>query len=185
MPNAAGWRSWLEPNHGTSRGVRLVLTRKGGEVTGLTYEEAVDEALCFGWIDGLRKSIDGEAYMIRFTPRRIGSIWSRVNLERVAVLIREGRMTPGGIAVYEARDPEKTGRYSFEQDTLRLSREQEREFRRHPEAWAFWKAQPPGYRKQATGWVVGAKREETRARRLETLIEDSANGLRIKELRRG
>jgi len=185
FPTAAVFRHWLAEHHDSERELWVGFYKKGTGRPSITWPESVDEALCFGWIDGLRKSIDGEAYMIRFTPRRIGSIWSRVNLERVAVLIQEGRMTPGGIAAYEARDPEKTDRYSFEQDTLRLSREQEREFRRHPEAWAFWKAQPPGYRKQATGWVVGAKREETRARRLETLIEDSANGLRIKELRRG
>jgi len=150
----------------------------------ITWPESVDEALCYGWIDGIRKSIDDEAYMIRFTPRRTGSIWSRVNLERVAALIAEGRMAAAGLAAYEARDPKKSGIYSFERAEARLSREQEREFKRNEEAWRFWRAQPPGYRKQATWWVVSAKREETRARRLARLIDDSANGLRIKELRR-
>jgi uncharacterized protein YdeI (YjbR/CyaY-like superfamily) len=123
--------------------------------------------------------------MIRFTPRRPGSIWSRVNLERVAVLIEQGRMSPAGMATYEARDPEKAGRYSFERDDARLSREQEKEFKRHAQAWTFWKSQPPGYRRLATWWVVSAKREETRARRLTTLIEDSAKGLRLEPFRRG
>jgi uncharacterized protein YdeI (YjbR/CyaY-like superfamily) len=185
FPTPADFRGWLAEHHDSEGELWVGFYKKTTGKPSITWPESVDEALCFGWIDGLRRSIDGEAYMIRFTPRRTGSTWSRVNLERVGLLIEEGRMTPSGMAAYEARDPEKTGRYSFEQDDIRLSREQEREFRRHAEAWRFWKAQPPGYRKQATGWVVSAKREETRARRLATLIEDSANGLRIKELRRG
>lgn len=144
----------------------------------------MDEALCFGWIDGLRKSIDEEAYKIRFTPRRSGSRWSRVNLERAAALIDEGRMTSAGLEAYEARDRERSGRYSLERDQARLNAAQERDFKARPKAWAFWEAQPPGYRKRATWWVVSAKREETRARRLATLIEDSAEGRRIKQLRR-
>jgi uncharacterized protein YdeI (YjbR/CyaY-like superfamily) len=134
------------------------------------------------WV-GFYKKDSGRS--IQFTPRRRGSHWSRVNLERVATLIEEGRMTQSGLQAYEARDPKKSGRYSFERDKAKLSEEQVAEFRTHSDAWTFWIAQPPGYRKQATWWVVSAKREDTRARRLAILIADSAEGLRIKQLRRG
>jgi uncharacterized protein YdeI (YjbR/CyaY-like superfamily) len=150
----------------------------------ITWPESVDEALCYGWIDGLRRSIDEEAYQIRFTPRRPGSHWSRVNLGRVVALIGEGQMTPEGLAVYESRDREKAGQYSYERGEVAFFAEQVASFEAHPEAWAFWSAQPPGYRRLATSWVVSSKREDTRSRRLATLIEDSANGLRIKQLRR-
>jgi uncharacterized protein YdeI (YjbR/CyaY-like superfamily) len=158
--------------------------KKSSGMQTITWYESVDEALCFGWIDGIRKSVDDESYTIRFTPRRPGSNWSRVNLERVAALIDQGRMAPAGLAAFEARDLKKSGAYSFERDEARLSREQERAFKRNAEAWTFWERQPPGYRKQATSWVVTAKREETRARRLAQLIADSAEGLRLRPLRR-
>lgn len=178
------FRRWLEANHDARNELWVGYHKKATGKPSITWEESVDEALCYGWIDGLRRSIDAESYMNRFTPRRKGSHWSRVNLGRVEALIAEGRMQPPGLAAYEARDPEKSGRYSFERDEARLSAEQEKAFRARPEAWAFWTAQPAGYRRQTASWVVSAKREETRARRLATLIEDSANRLRIKQLRR-
>jgi uncharacterized protein YdeI (YjbR/CyaY-like superfamily) len=185
FPSAEHFRRWLSENHRHADELWVGFYKKATGKASLTWPESVDEALCYGWIDGLRKSIDAEAYKIRFTPRRPGSIWSRVNVERITVLIEQGRMTDAGLRVYEARDPEKTGVYSFERAEARFSPEQERAFRENPEAWAFWTDQPPGYRKQATAWVVTAKREETRARRLATLIRDSANGLRVGPLRRG
>jgi len=181
----AAFRGWLSEHHDSADALWVGFHKKATGKPSITWPESVDEALCFGWIDGLRKSLGDEAYMIRFTPRRSGSTWSRVNVERVAALTEEGRMHTAGTRAYEARDPENSGLYSYERKAARLSGEQEQEFRRNAEAWAFWETQPPGYRKQATGWVVSAKREETRARRLARLIEDSANGLRIKELRRG
>jgi uncharacterized protein YdeI (YjbR/CyaY-like superfamily) len=180
----ADFRRWLAANHDARAELWVGYYKKATGKPSITWEESVDEALCFGWIDGIRRSIDDQAYKNRFTPRRRGSHWSRVNLERVAALMAEGRMEPAGMAAYDARDPEKSGLYSFERDRARLSCEQEKAFKARREAWAFWKEQPPGYRKQATWWVVSAKRDETRARRLATLIEDSANGLRIRQLRR-
>ena len=177
------FRRWLADHHDTEDELWVGYYKKATGKPSITWPESVDEALCFGWIDGVRKSIDEEAYKIRFTPRRRGSHWSRINLERVSVLIDQTRMTPAGLAAYEARDPEKSG-YSFERDEARLTREQVAVFKAHPEAWTFWRAQPLGYRKQATWWVTSAKKEATRDRRLTTLVEDSAKGLRIKQLRR-
>ena len=184
FPTPAHFRRWLSKHHDSEDELWVGFYKKATGRPSITWPESVDEALCFGWIDGVRKSLDEEAYVIRFTRRRRGSHWSKVNLERVAALIEEGRMTPAGMAAYEARDPEKSGRYSYERERARFSREQEREFRSNADAWAFWQEQPPGYRKLTTHWVVSAKREQTRARRLARLIEDSANGLRIKALRR-
>jgi uncharacterized protein YdeI (YjbR/CyaY-like superfamily) len=149
----------------------------------MTWTESVREALCFGWIDGVRRSLGEDSYTIRFTPRRTGSNWSSRNVRHVEELIREGRMTPAGLAAYEARKPERTGIYAFEQrHSARLEREQERHFRANPKAWAFFQAQPPSYRQTAIYWVVSAKRAETRERRLATLIEDSAAGRRLARL---
>jgi len=145
----------------------------------------VDEALCFGWIDGVRKTIDAESYVIRFTPRRKGSIWSAVNIRRVGELTREKRMHDSGLRTFEKRDPKKSGLYSFEQRTnAKFSADYEKDFKRNRGAWAFFQAQPPGYRKVATFYVMSAKREETRARRLATLIRDSESGRRIGLLER-
>jgi len=185
FPEPGDFRRWLEKHHRTRDELWVGYWKKATGKPSMTWPESVDEALCFGWIDGLRKSIDAEAYMIRFTPRRPRSNWSLVNIARVAVLTDEGRMAPAGLDAYEARDPERSGVYSFERDEARFTPEQKRALEANAEAWAFWKAQPPGYRKQATAWVTSAKREETRARRLSRLIEDSAQGLRIGPLRRG
>lgn len=184
FPTPEDFGNWLAEHHDERDELWVGYYKKATGKPSMTWPESVDEALCHGWIDGVRKSIDRQAYKIRFTPRRPGSHWSLVNLGRVAVLIAEGRMTPHGLAVYEARVPENSGRYSFERERAELSAEQVADFRAEPRAWDFWNAQPPGYRKQATWWVVSAKREETRERRLATLIADSANGLRIKQLRR-
>ena len=176
-------RRWLSEHHERCDELWVGYYKKGTGKPSITWPQSVDEALCFGWIDGIRKSIDEQAYKIRFTPRRRGSRWSRVNLERVSALIEEGRMEPAGMAAWEERDPEDRG-YSYQRDQASLSPEQMAMFKSRQGAWEFWIAQPPGYRKQATLWVTIAKREETRARRLATLVEDSANGLRIKQLRR-
>jgi uncharacterized protein YdeI (YjbR/CyaY-like superfamily) len=151
----------------------------------MTWSEAVDEALCFGWIDGVRRRLDDESYTIRFTPRRPRSIWSAVNIERVHALRSEGRMRPAGLRAFEARADERSAIYAYEQRRgAKLEPAQERRFRANAQAWAFFNAQPPWYRRNATWWVISAKKEETRAKRLETLIEDSANGRTIRPLRR-
>jgi uncharacterized protein YdeI (YjbR/CyaY-like superfamily) len=181
----AKFRGWLEKHHAKETELYVGFYRKGSGRASMTWPESVDEALCFGWIDGVRKSIDDESYLIRFTPRRVrNSIWSKVNLKRMAELIAEGRAAPAGIRAYEQRDPEKANRYSFERENIALTPEMENEFRRNRKAWAFFQSQPPSYTKAALWWVVQAKQESTRRRRLATLIADSSNGLRIAQLRR-
>jgi uncharacterized protein YdeI (YjbR/CyaY-like superfamily) len=149
----------------------------------MSWSEAVDQALCFGWIDGRANRIDDDSYMQRFTPRRPGSNWSKINVEKVARLKEEGLMRPAGLAAFERRMENKTGVYSFEQrDEAKLTPEFERRFEAHPRAWEYWQARPPGYRKTATFWVMSAKREETRERRLGQLIECSAEGRTVPPL---
>ena len=149
----------------------------------ITWPQAVDEALCFGWIDSVRRTVDQDRYTNRFTPRRRGSNWSAVNVRKVEALTREGRMRPAGLRAYEGRTASRIGVYSFEQgkDPL-LSRDQQRRFRADPEAWGFFSSAPPSYRRAATWWVISAKQEATRDRRLTQLIEDSRSGRRIKQL---
>ncbi len=179
------FRRWLARHHKRAPEVLVGFHKKHTGKPSLTWPQSVDEALCYGWIDGIRRSIDPEGYTIRFTPRRKGSIWSAINLKRVPELIREGRMQPAGRAVYQARDPAKAGLYSFEQrQNARLTPALLRRFRANRKAWTFFEAQPPGYRKIATFYVMSAKQEETRLRRLDTLIKDSAAGQRIGPLRR-
>jgi uncharacterized protein YdeI (YjbR/CyaY-like superfamily) len=151
----------------------------------MTWSEAVDEALSFGWIDGVRRRLDDESYTIRFTPRRPRSTWSAVNIERVHALRSEGRMRPAGLRAFEARADERSAIYAYEQRRgAKLEPAQERRFRANARAWAFFNAQPPSYRRTATWWVISAKKETTRSKRLETLIEDSASGRAIRPLRR-
>jgi uncharacterized protein YdeI (YjbR/CyaY-like superfamily) len=175
---------WLKEHHATTSELWVGFHKKGTGRPSLTWPQSVDEALCVGWIDGIRKSLGDESYVIRFTPRKKGSIWSTVNSRRVAELIRDGRMQPAGLQAFEARDPVRSGLYSFEREAATLKPADLKRFRANKAAWSFWQAQPPGYRKTVTHWVVSAKREETRAKRLATLIQDSAAGLRIAQLRR-
>jgi uncharacterized protein YdeI (YjbR/CyaY-like superfamily) len=177
------FRAWLEKHHATATEVLVGFHKKSTGRPSMTWTESVREALCFGWIDGIRRSLGDEGYTIRFTPRKPRSNWSSLNVRHVEELIREGRMTPAGLAAYEARTPERTGVYAFEQrHAARLEREQEERFRADPKAWEFFQAQPASYRQTAIYWVVSAKREETRARRLATLISDSAAGRRLAQL---
>jgi uncharacterized protein YdeI (YjbR/CyaY-like superfamily) len=179
----AEFGSWLEANHATADELVVGFHKKRTGRPTMTWTESVREALCFGWIDGIRRSLGEEGYTIRFTPRRPRSIWSDRNVRHVEELIAEGRMRPAGLAAYEARSPERTGIYSFEQrHSARLEPEQEERFRADPTAWEFFQEQPPSYRKTAIFWVVSAKREETRTRRLEQLIADSAAGRRLAQL---
>jgi uncharacterized protein YdeI (YjbR/CyaY-like superfamily) len=151
----------------------------------MTWEQSVEQALCFGWIDGVRRSLDQGAYTIRFTPRKPRSTWSAVNVAKVEELTERGLMRPAGLRAYERRTDERTGIYSHERlEAAAFSADQEERFRAIAAAWDWFQTRPPGYRRTATHWVVSAKREETRRRRLETLIACSAEGRKIPPLTR-
>ena len=152
--------------------------------TGISYKEAVDQALCFGWIDGLTKRVDDERWTIRFSPRRRASVWSAVNTRRAKELVKSGMMTPAGLDAFEARDERKSQQYSYEARHRPLDPKYERKLKANKKAWAFYDAQPPSYRKAANMWIMTAKKEETRQRRLATLIDHSAKGERIPPLMR-
>jgi uncharacterized protein YdeI (YjbR/CyaY-like superfamily) len=176
--SAADFRGWLGQHHATEAEVLVGFYRRAlGR--GITYPEALDEALCFGWIDGVRRRIDAEAYTIRFTPRKPRSNWSAVNTERVRALVSQGRMKPSGLRVFHERDERKTAQSSNERDGARLDPALDATLRANPKASLFFEAQPPGYRKTVISWVMSAKKEETRAHRLAHLIERSASGSRI------
>lgn len=149
---------------------------------GMNYSQALDEALCFGWIDGVARTIDEDSYQQRFTPRKARSIWSAVNIKRVEALLAAGKMTPAGIQAYERRDPALMNRYANENQECQFSAAMLKQFKASREAWEQFQAQPPGYRKLATWYVLSAKRAETQARRLEQLIEVSSRGKRLPPL---
>jgi len=179
------FRAWLEQHHDSEPEIWVGYYKKATGKPSMTWPESVDEALCFGWIDGIRKSIDDERYMNRFTPRRARSAWSAINIERVAVLTEQGRMRPAGLKAFEARREDRSGIYSYEQRARAVFDPAfERRFRAKRKAWSFFQAQANWYRQAATRWVMTAKREETRERRLATLIEDSAAGRTIGPLTR-
>ena len=176
---AADFRRWLEENHDSASELWVGYYKKASGKPSITWPESVDEALCFGWIDGLRKSIDDLRYTIRFTPRKPGSVWSSINIRRVQELIGQKRMRPAGLRAFEARTENKSGIYSYEQRPAELVEPYAGIFRRNKPAWKFFQAQPPYYRKTMTWWIVSAKREATRLKRLAQLIERSAAGERI------
>ena len=177
------FRAWLEAHHGTETELVVGFHKKGSGRPSITWPESVDQALCFGWIDGIRRSLDEESYTIRFTPRKPRSTWSAVNINRARELIDEGLMRPAGLAAFEARADDRSAIYSYEQrHSAVLPPEMEERFRANRAAWRFFEAQPPSYRKTAIYWVTSAKKVETRQKRLTTLIEDSANGRRISQL---
>jgi uncharacterized protein YdeI (YjbR/CyaY-like superfamily) len=181
----ADFRAWLEEHHDKSQELWVGYYKKGTGKPSITWPESVDEALCFGWIDGLRKRVDEASYMIRFTPRKATSTWSAVNIKRVEELTAQGRMHPAGLKAFEHRTAEKSGAYAYEQsETARLEAAQEQQFRANRQAWEFFQAQAAWYRKTAIWWVVSARKEVTRQTRLATLIEDSAQGRTIRPLTR-
>ena len=181
--SAAEFGEWLASNGAQQTELWVGYWKKATGKPSLSWEQSVDEALCHGWIDGVRYTIDEERYRIRFTPRR-GSRWSARNLRRVAELQKQGRMRPAGIEAFEARSSDEAGYSQRERTVTTLPPDFQRQLEANAAAWAFFESQPPGYRKNAVHWVTDAKRESTRERRLQTLIEDSANGLRIGPLRR-
>jgi uncharacterized protein YdeI (YjbR/CyaY-like superfamily) len=177
------WRAWLKKHHAKETEVLVGIFKKGASKTGITHKEMIDGALAYGWIDGHLRSLGAEAYQIRVTPRRKGSIWSAINIKRVAELTEAGQMAEPGLAAFEGRDPAKAKRYSFEQDqeNVRFTAEQVKALRASPEAHAFFHEQPPGYRRVATWWVISARQEATRKKRMDRLIEHSAAGKRLKQ----
>ena len=171
------FRDWLEANHNRAAELWVGFHHKGSGRPGIRYREALDEALAFGWIDGVRKNVDPHSYTIRFTPRKPGSYWSAVNTKRVGELIELGRMAAPGMAAFETRDREKTKRYSYERENAALGAEYTKQFKANARAWKFFEQQPPWYRRVATFWVVSAKKDETRVSRLARLIGDSERGV--------
>jgi len=180
--SAADFRRWLEKNHAKSTVIVVGLYRVETGKGGMTYREALDEALAFGWIDGLRQRHQPGSYTIRFTPRAPGSIWSVVNTRRMEELIQLGRVHEAGMRVFAQRDTKKSKLYSYEVGQCKFEPAHERQFRANAPAWEFYQQQAPWYRRVSCYWVTSAKREETRLRRLSTLIDDSAQGRRIKLL---
>lgn len=177
--SSAEFRRWLEAHHESASELWVGFYKKGSGRGGIGYKDAVDEALCFGWIDGLKKRVDGERYMHRFTPRTPGSIWSAVNLKRMNELIALGVVSLRGRKTFDERDPKKAGLYSFENRPSVLAPALERRFRANRRAWTFFRAQPPGYQKVCVFFVMSAKKDETRLRRLETLIAKSSEEKRL------
>lgn len=184
FPSPSKFRQWLAANHDKASELWVGYYKKDSGQPSLTWPESVDEALCFGWIDGVRKSIDEVSYMIRFTPRKPGSIWSAVNIKRAAELIELGLMQPAGLKAFQNRQEARSAVYAYEQRGQKLDGAYERKLRANKKAWAFFQAQPPSYQKAASWWVISAKQEETRLKRLEKLIEDSASGRTVPPLTR-
>lgn len=174
-------RDWLEENHDKAQELWVGFYKAGSGRQGITYKEAVDEALCYGWIDGVRRSFDEISYTNRFTPRKPRSNWSAVNIKRVGELIAEGRMKPSGLREFEKR---ASRGYSYESGARELDPDLAKRFRANRKAWDFFQSQAPWYRRTTTHWVTSAKKEETRLKRLATLIECSEQGTRIPQLRR-
>jgi uncharacterized protein YdeI (YjbR/CyaY-like superfamily) len=182
---AAAFHDWLDKNHETQAELVVGFHKKGSGRTSLSYQEALDEALVFGWIDGVRHRVDESSYTIRFTPRRPTSIWSAVNIKRVEELTAAGRMRPPGLEAFEKRDPKKSAIYAYERakaGELLLDDDAMSAFKTDQKAWAFFDAQAPWYKRTCAHWIVNAKRAETRAKRLKTLIDCSRRGKRIPPL---
>jgi uncharacterized protein YdeI (YjbR/CyaY-like superfamily) len=183
FPTPEDFRAWLDANHARETELLVGFYKKGTRKPSITWPESVDEALCYGWIDGVRRSLGDEAYTIRFTPRKQKSTWSAVNINRVGELIELGRMQPAGLKAFHAREESNSRIYAYEnRDKAAFDEALEARFRANEKAWSFFQAQPPGYRRTCTFWVVSAKQEATRLRRLDQLIADSAAGRRIDQL---
>jgi uncharacterized protein YdeI (YjbR/CyaY-like superfamily) len=179
------WHAWLEEHHETDDELLVGFYKKDSGRPSITWPQAVDGALCFGWIDGVRRSLNETSYVIRFTPRRSRSVWSAVNIKRVAELTRLGLMRPAGVQAFEKRTGDRSGIYAYEQRKgAKLSGAYKRSLRANEKAWKFFQAQPPWYQRTASWWIISAKKEETRLKRLAQLVEDSEQKRTIRELRR-
>jgi uncharacterized protein YdeI (YjbR/CyaY-like superfamily) len=185
FPTPSAWRAWLERHHADTGELWVGLYKRESGRPSITWPEAVDGALCFGWIDGIRKSIDDISYKIRFTPRKPRSVWSAINVRRATVLSAEGQMHPAGLFAFQKRDGKNSEIYSYEQrNNAKLPPAYEKELHAHPSAWKFFRAQPPGYQRLCSWWVISAKKEETRSKRLTVLIGHSGHGRKIPALSR-
>lgn len=182
--NQHAFRKWLEKNHKNEDELWLGYYKKSTELPSITWPESVDEALCFGWIDGIRKKLDEKSYVIRFTPRRPTSHWSDVNIKRVAFLKKKGLMDPAGLAAFKKRKEDNSGRASYEQKKIMLNPAYEAKIKANKKAWEFFDALPPSSKKMTIWWIMSAKREETQLRRLEITIQCSMEGLKIPPIRR-
>ncbi|MES2733906.1 MAG: YdeI/OmpD-associated family protein [Bacteroidota bacterium] len=181
----ADLREWFEKNFDKATEVLIGFYKVGTGKPSITWSQSVDAALCFGWIDGVRRSLGEESYCIRFTPRKPKSIWSAVNIQKVAELTAQGLMKPAGLAAFEKREDKYSKIYAFEQKEISLSEDFRQTFEANSQAWDFFQSQAPSYQKTAIWWVISAKQEATQKKRLATLIEDSAAGRKLKHLQRG
>jgi uncharacterized protein YdeI (YjbR/CyaY-like superfamily) len=181
--SAPDFRAWLEANHGAAAYQWVGFYKKASGRGGLTYDEAVEEGLCFGWIDGQTNRVDENSVTVRFSPRRAGSNWSEVNVKRALTLIEANRMHSSGLRAFEARKQASDAEYTYETRPNDLPADLRSVFMDNEQAWEFWSGQPQGYRRSMIWWVVSAKRDETRRRRLEALMETSASGRRIDPLK--
>jgi uncharacterized protein YdeI (YjbR/CyaY-like superfamily) len=184
FPAPADLRKWFDENHTSERELWVGFYKKGSGEPSVTWPESVDEALCTGWIDGIRKSLDARRYVIRFTPRKPRSIWSAINVRRVEALSRENRMRPAGLAAFATRQENRTGVYSYEKRPSRLPEPHRSALRKNAKAWVYFEAQPGSYKRAAIWWVVSAKKQATRSKRLAKLIAHSARGRRIPQFTR-
>jgi uncharacterized protein YdeI (YjbR/CyaY-like superfamily) len=179
FPNQTDFRRWLEENHEKETELLVGFYKVGSGRPSMTWSESVDQALCFGWIDGVRKSIDAESYSIRFTPRKAKSVWSAVNIKKVADLTKKGLMQPAGIAAFEKRAEDRSKIYAYENERMEFSEDFEKSFKANERAWDFFEKQANWYKKQMTAWVMTAKQAATRENRLEKLIAASAGERRL------
>lgn len=175
----AALREWFDHHHAEADALWVGFYKKGSGKPSITWPESVDAALCYGWIDGLRKSLDDFLYTIRFSPRKRGSIWSSVNIRRAQALIEQGQMQPAGLKAYQARRENRSGIYSYEQRSVDLEAPYHRLLKRNKAAWGFFQAQPASYRKAVSWWIISAKQEETRLKRLDELMGYSAQEQRL------
>ena len=183
--NPAAFRKWFEKNHLKEKELVVGFYKTGTGKPTITWPQSVDEALCFGWIDGVRKSIDDESYMIRFTPRKPTSIWSAINIKKIEDLTRQGLMYPAGLEAFRKRSEKKSRVYSYENEPVSLSKPYEKSFKANKKAWEYFQLQPPSYQKVATRWIMTAKQEATQQSRLQTLIADCEAGRWLKHLSYG
>ena len=182
FPHAAAFRRWLNQHHRSASEIWVGFHKKDSGTPGISFPDAIDEALCFGWIDGIRKKIDERRYTNRFTPRRT-TRWSEVNIGRAKALIAAGRMQPAGLKAFEARDASRSAYSLAQRAGTSFSEESEKTFRANRAAWEFFQAQPPGYRRNQIAYVESAKRDDTRERRLRNLVAACAAGIRLDPMR--
>ncbi|CAL1516432.1 YdeI/OmpD-associated family protein [Chitinophaga sp. MM2321] len=179
---SAAFRSWLKKHHHKETALVVGYYKVGSGKKSMSWSESVDEAICYGWIDGVRKGIDAESYYIRFTPRKPRSIWSAVNIKKVEDLTRQGLMMPAGIAAFNKREESRSRVYSHEKEEVKFSAAFEAQFKANKKAWEYFQSMPPSYRKPATHWVMSAKQAATSEKRLAELIRDCEAGKKIKVL---